>query len=51
MKKNGRELADVMDLDEVYYNAGTCGRSYRENGETMLVKKRSSEMKLWGMIN
>jgi len=50
MKKNGRELADVMDLDEVYYDAGTCGRSYREN-DAMLVKKRSSKMKLWGTIN
>jgi len=39
---------DVMDLDEVYYDAGTCGRSYRENG-AMLVKKRSSKMKLRDM--
>lgn len=50
MKKNGRELADVMDLDEIYYDAGTCGRSYRENG-AMLLKKRSSKMKLRGMVN
>jgi hypothetical protein len=29
MKKNGRQLTDVMDLDEVYYDAGAYGRSYR----------------------
>jgi len=47
MKKNGREPADVMDLDEVYYDAGTCGYSYRENS-AMLVKKRSSENEVTG---
>lgn len=29
-----------MDLDEVYYDAGTCGRSYRENRRDAGEKKK-----------
>lgn len=43
-KKNGRELADVMDLDEVYYDAGGYMRAQLSWKRRDVGKKKSSEM-------
>lgn len=46
MKKNGRQLVDVMDLDEVYYDASTYGRSYR--GKRRDAGKKIIENEVYG---